>query len=207
MSTKTLPTQGDNMNPKFVRCTKKPRGYTAVEMMVVIAIAGVIFGIAVPPMVDFINSRRVTQFSNDLYGSLRLARSEAIRRNTCVSVLQNEDGDWSQGWRVVYYDNAGTPTCNSALGNETLVRASEAEYPQLKIDSPATTITFNRYGRLDGVIENNDSSACWSKCTPECSATESPPSFLVKAADEDISVMRCVSVRSTGMPQVKRSES
>lgn len=54
--------------------------------MVVVAIAGILAAIAIPSFKSMIQSQQVRNASIDLYSGLILARSEAIKRNSAVTI-------------------------------------------------------------------------------------------------------------------------
>jgi type IV fimbrial biogenesis protein FimT len=85
-------------------------GFTLIELMVTVAIAAVLAGLAAPSMRDLIASNRLKSHTSALHTSLLLARSEAIKRNSRVVLCKSPDGvtcvtagDWQQGW-VVFAD-------------------------------------------------------------------------------------------------------
>ena len=51
-----------------------------MELMVTLALVGILVGLAVPSMREFIRNNRLTGGANDVLRALRLARSEAIKR-------------------------------------------------------------------------------------------------------------------------------
>ena len=89
------------------RSTLKAGGYTMVEMLVAIAIMSMLLALAVPSFRDSSLGSQLRSSSNNLLASARLARSEAIKRNTAVTLCVSADGatcgtgGWHQGWIVV----------------------------------------------------------------------------------------------------------
>lgn len=74
-------------------------GFTLIEMIVVVTIVAVLMALAAPALSNFVLNGRVRQASSDIWSSLSLARSEALRRNTNVSVVPGGT-DWRNGWQV-----------------------------------------------------------------------------------------------------------
>lgn len=82
----------------------KTRGFTLIELMVTLAVAAILLGIAVPSYQNFtINSRMASQ-ANDLVTALNFARSEAVKRGVNVTVCAGPGAgcgvSWAQGWNV-----------------------------------------------------------------------------------------------------------
>ena len=84
-------------------------GFTLLELMAVIAVAGILFAIGLPQFEGYINSSRLTAQSNSLLTSLHFARNEAITRGHNVNVLSlNGSNVWTNGWQVrLDVDNQG----------------------------------------------------------------------------------------------------
>lgn len=81
-----------------------PKGFTLIEMMVVLAVAAILLGIGVPSFRSLIENQRMTAVTNDFFAAINLARSEAIKRGTRVDLVPaGADGDWSEGW-IVFVD-------------------------------------------------------------------------------------------------------
>lgn len=74
-------------------------GFTLVEAMIVVAILGIVLTAAMPSFVEFGRTQRIRAIAFDLVGDLLLARSEAIKRASPMT-LEPLAGDWQQGWRV-----------------------------------------------------------------------------------------------------------
>jgi len=75
------------------------RGFTLIELVTTITIMTILAGIAVPSFSAFVANQRIRNVSFDLMAALTLARSQAVTRNTSVS-LQKVGTDWDGGWRV-----------------------------------------------------------------------------------------------------------
>ncbi|NJN52669.1 MAG: prepilin-type N-terminal cleavage/methylation domain-containing protein, partial [Gammaproteobacteria bacterium] len=125
------------------------RGLTIVEIMVSLAIASVLIGLALPAWSGFVAQRTLTTQLNDFVLAVQFARSEAGRQGGIVSV-QAEDAtdnadEWGAGWCVVL----NTPgNCNNPirrfgpLGDNTLNGMNALD--------GVGTLTFNSRGLLIG---------------------------------------------------------
>ena len=80
------------------------RGFTIIEMLMVVAILGIFAGLAAPSMADLLASTAVKGAATDLYASLIVARSEAIKRRTNATVAP-VGADWRTGWTVTVGGN------------------------------------------------------------------------------------------------------
>ena len=87
------------------------RGFTLVEMLVVLAVGAILLAIASPGYAFLVNSSRLATVTNDFVTALQLARSEAIKRSTRVTVCKSSHpmaaspachtaASWQQGWLV-----------------------------------------------------------------------------------------------------------
>lgn len=69
----------------------RTRGFTLLELMMVMVIAGLLIGIGVPAMGNFFRNARITAAANDVLAALHLARTEAIKRRVRVSVCTSNN--------------------------------------------------------------------------------------------------------------------
>ena len=93
---------------------RKPnQGFTLIELMVAVAIAGILLAVGVPSFAEAVKESRISSQYNALVGSLYLARSEAVKGPGQVTVCpRKSEGseecgsktDWENGW-LVFIDN------------------------------------------------------------------------------------------------------
>ena len=86
-------------------------GFTLVELLIVLAVFGVLVSYAAPSLSIVIRSVRLTAAANAYLSSMLLARSEAIKRSGRVVLCKTADGmscsasgGWEQGW-IVFHDS------------------------------------------------------------------------------------------------------
>src|SRR5215210_4587284 len=84
------------------------RGFTLPELLIVVTVMGVLLAAGVPSFVEFIKNQRVKTASFDVFSSLVVARSEAITRNTSVTITPTTTANWANGWTITYVDGAAT---------------------------------------------------------------------------------------------------
>lgn len=63
------------------------RGFTLVEMMIIISIMGIVFAIGTPPLVRFLRGHESKDAANVVMGALREARARAIHEKNNYVVL------------------------------------------------------------------------------------------------------------------------
>lgn len=128
------------VSPKVIR------GFTMVELMVVVAIMAILAAVGGPSFLNMMQSTRVSAAASALQVSLSLARSEAVKRgsNGRVTVAANTTaGIWSNGW-TVFVD--GTSTANSGVAPT----ADSSSVTRLEVvAAPAGGVSYGQTGSLN----------------------------------------------------------
>lgn len=102
-------------------------GFSLVEMMVVVAILVILTSMGLPAYRNMIEVQRARDAASDLHASLTLARSEALKRNTSVTITPT-GGDWAQGWQIDNPGTGGIIESRPALTNLTITGPGNVVY-------------------------------------------------------------------------------
>ena len=113
------------------------RGFSIVELMVVLAVAAILLVVGTPSLRDAIRRNKVSAASNALLADIAYARSEAINRGNIVSICPSADQKnctangtaYENGWLIyTYTPGKGTPNAayNGGSTDNVLLRASNA---------------------------------------------------------------------------------
>lgn len=76
------------------------RGFSLIELMVVLAIATILSMLAVPSFAGLFGQTRVTTGINDFFSAVNATRSEALSRGTRVDMVPNANNQWASGWTI-----------------------------------------------------------------------------------------------------------
>jgi type IV fimbrial biogenesis protein FimT len=132
------------------RCLTAPqRGFTLLELMIVVAIVGVLGAFAVPAMKDYLATGRLRSAASDLYSALLQARSEAIKLRSAATVAPISGTSWNSGWTVKVGGNLYQQTDALASSVEVTVVGTAAPIvygSNGRVSSGAQTVVFYTSG-------------------------------------------------------------
>lgn len=144
----------------------KPHGFTLLELIVTLAVAGILLTIASPALNDMVRSYRLTQAANELVGAANLARSEAIQRGSRVTLVPcrwNEGGgicdegsSWKEGWALIAGPAQGSTDLKVTQANLLRLFSPLPEEVTMSSVSPGY-LSYTRDGRAlkwDGFPQN-----------------------------------------------------
>jgi type IV fimbrial biogenesis protein FimT len=142
----------------------RTKGFTVVELMVVVAIMAVVMAFGIPSYKSVTTQSRMAGEINDLATDIALARSAAVKQGLTVTICPSSDptatpssttpacngsSEWNTGW-IVFIDVTSNQTFNNSTG-DVLLRTHSAFTGTDTLTSSATSqalsaTTFNRMG-------------------------------------------------------------
>lgn len=143
------------------------RGFTLVELMVVIVIAAILLTIAVPSFQSLIKRNNVDSLQSKLSSAMATARTEAASRNKVITICGSNDeatctgAHWASGW-VIFEDNNGNGTVD-ATDTVVDVYDNSTDYTVAATPTASTTISFSS----QGFITNGGVATLLTICEPE----------------------------------------
>lgn len=123
----------------------RARGFTLIELIVTILVAGILMAVAMPSFTQFMKDAALGSQARSLLSDLQYARSEAVRRNLNVALCPSGDGetcgnDWNTA-RLVFVDDSRD---GSRDVGEELLRFSEAPTAPKTLAGPVAGYVFFR---------------------------------------------------------------
>lgn len=138
----------------------KEAGFTLTELMLVIAIMGILAGFAIPGFIRWLPDYRLRQAARDLYSNLQLAKTTAIRSGTHCTITFNQVVDGETFDYVVFQDTDNDLELDTAEEPLIIKRVKWSDYESVSAngnnlpqnDDGLPAIAF----RSNGIPTNNN---------------------------------------------------
>lgn len=136
-------------------------GFTMIEIMVSLAVLGILASIAVPSFTDTIKKYRIKAIQQELVASMQLARTEAIRRGTPIGLIREinaadctvNGASWNCGWRIVVDANGDRAIDNTErndVANILQVTTISSGYNVIH-SGDTNQMIYNVWGQATGI--------------------------------------------------------
>lgn len=123
-------------------------GFTLYELLITMVVIGIVLAVGVPGFGEFTQNSRMTGTVNELHSSFLLARSEAARSKSNVTICASTNsqaanadcaGEFEDGW-IIFVDTDGDIERDAG---EALLRAHGPTPPGIDIATPAQADYFS----------------------------------------------------------------
>lgn len=145
---------------------KQAHGFTAIELMVTVAVVAVLAALVVPNFRSLISQNRLTAQANDFLATVSYARTEAIKRGTRVTICRSttthqppsewrcavgSGGGWETGWIIFAVAPTEAPT---QPGSGERLRSKDSfgttAHTMRSNSNVSNRITFSEHGMAPG---------------------------------------------------------
>ena len=132
-------------------------GFTLVEMMVVTLILGTLAALAAPAFSELVATQRGKAAASSLYTMLIKTRSEAIKRNTDVTLAPTATDQWTNGWQIL------DPALSTRkLDHQAAVKGATISGPANVVFQSSGRVKGNTAPQFDIAIHGSDRHRCVS---------------------------------------------
>lgn len=183
-------------------------GFSLIEMLVAITLAGILTTVGVSSYQNIATSYRISGEINELLGDMQFARAEAIKEGQMVKICISSnagaggtpdcDGDTASGWHSGWIVFPVTSPAQAAPnGAPSVLRAQTAfgghdTLADTSVGDPAIAVTFNREG-LANQLKSGDAAGGNALITLHDSSGKSANT-------------RCLLITSVGAMKVVRND-
>ncbi|CAA6801938.1 MAG: Pilus assembly protein FimT [uncultured Thiotrichaceae bacterium] len=159
------------------------KGFTLTELLITVAIVAILGGMATPSFMTIIEKNKTITFVSDFRTAMYLAQSEAIKRNSTVTILPKarDTREWQNGWDVFEDTNSNgvKETTEELISTHTF---SHSGYTLKATDNTYKKwISFNAMGVP---VSSN--------------GNEADSSFRICPPDNDVSAARTLNISLSG---------
>jgi type IV fimbrial biogenesis protein FimT len=183
-----------------VKRPERRGGFSLIELMIVLLLAGAVLAIGAPSFGDFLRNNRLTAAGNDFIGAANLARTEAIKRQSPVALCST-----SQPNNPAAQCNAGDFTGWIAFEDRNADCVHDNGEPVLRVAGP-----------LDPSIANGSDGGCLSYAGTGFAQTIAGVVPLTRVifcdsrglelqAGSDMSAARAIQISRSGRAQLTRN--
>ena len=142
---------------------KLAKGFTFIELMVTVAIMGIVTAMAMPSLTEFVVKMRVDNEVTELHSLTLLAKNYAVNSEEVVTMCPlASNNSCSDNWEnevTVFIDVNGNNIYESA-NNDAIIKVKSAIKDGDVLQFPRTSVNYAPTGRLTGGLTNGTFEYC-----------------------------------------------
>ena len=193
---------------------KTQRGFTLLELMVTLLVAGIVLGIGVPNFMEFQRNNAMIAAANDMITGLYLARTEAVKRQLPVTLCGSPDpliaapvcGLGGNGGFIVFVDENNNGVIGDATDGNAIVDANEV----VLLQRAAPGGTINLFGNGGQYVAYGTNGFLVQTAPGQAQPSTTVILYCDERGNKDIgggrSSARVVTISATGRAQVVRDQ-
>lgn len=165
------------------------RGFTIVEVVVVILVVGVLAAVGAPMLQDFILMQRLRGINAQLVTDMQYARAEAAARNQFARVDFQFPEDGSLTCYAIYTSDANDERCECQEAADSACSGSARIIRTVRVDADlGVKLRITRRGQPWGFAYDHVAGGIWT--TPSDDPSEPMALFRVEALIDSTRIMR-----------------
>ena len=122
-------------------------GFTLIELMITLAVAGVLGMVAVPSLMQFQRNAQLSDATGNFISAANAARANAMKRGMNTYLIPATGTDWSSGW-LVYTDTNWNQIYDAAT--DEVVLRHEGSGANVTISTPSASTLSSGYLLFNG---------------------------------------------------------
>ncbi|MGZ8252498.1 MAG: GspH/FimT family pseudopilin [Methylophilaceae bacterium] len=129
-------------------CPYPTKGFTLVELMITVALLGIITIIAIPSYTVWIQNQQIRAGAESIQNGLQKARTEAVKRNALVRFVLGASSAWRLECVTVVgdLDGDGQADCPALIEQRAASEGSSSQISTVATPAAADTIVFTSLG-------------------------------------------------------------